>query len=317
MKQRLERLKKKWKRTKSKLQVYWKEPGKMLARFQSRRLRNSAWGRRLSDEEFLKRMFRLYMGKELDLDNPRTYNEKLQWLKLHDRNPEYVRLVDKVEFKKYISEKYGEEYVVPVIGVWDNVDDIDFDALPNKFVLKCTHDSGSFVVCTDKSKLDWVAVKKRMKKFLKREYFWVHREWPYKGLKPRIIAEQFLEAPNDIGVRNCKFFCFNGEPKFLLLGTHGTWDVDFYDMDFNHLPIQYEGPNSKRVLPKPVNFDKMVEMSKELSKGIPHVRVDFMETEGRFYLGELTFFTTSGFGKFNPEEWDLKIGEYLILPEQK
>ena len=316
MKQTLERMKKKWKKTKGKLKEYTKEPRKLMGYFQSRRLRYSNWGKQLSDEDFLKKLYRIYMGKELDLENPKTYSEKLQWLKLHDRKPEYAHLVDKVEFKEYISGKYGEEYVVPIIGVWDDIDDVDFDALPDRFVMKCTHDSGSFVICSDKSKLDWSAVKKRMKKFLDRDYYWVHREFPYKGLKPRVIIEQNLaEKPGQV-IRNVKFFCFNGEPKCFLLGTNGTWDVDFYDMDFNHLPFVYEGPNSKEELPKPVNFDKMVEMSKELSQGMPHVRVDFMETEGRFYVGELTFFTASGFGKFTPEEWDLKIGEFLELPNK-
>ncbi len=323
---KVERFCRKWIRAKNKMKakvnLYLSNPTRLMHRFKYRMLCNSAWGRSLPDDVFLKKLYRLHFGKELDLENPKTFNEKLQWLKLHDHNPEYPQIVDKVGFKEYVTEKFGAEYVVPVIGIWDDVDDIDFDALPDKFVMKCTHDSGSFLICTDKNNIDWLYWKKRMKKLLKRNYFWLNREWPYKELKPRIIIEPNLAEKPGQSIRNVKFFCFDGEPEFLLIGTNSSagddssWDVDFFDMDFNHLPFQFEGTNAKELPHKPENWDKMIEMSRELSKGIPHVRVDFLETEGRIYLGELTFYTATGMGKFTPEEWDLKLGEFIKLPNK-
>lgn len=274
-----------------------------------------------SDEKYLKRKYKAYIGKELDLENPQTFNEKLQWLKLYDRKPIYTTMVDKYAVKQYVAEQIGEEYIIPTLGVWDRFDDIDFDALPDQFVLKCTHDSGGLVICRDKSKLDKVAAKAKIEKFLKREYFWRQREWPYKNVKPRIIAEQYMEDSKTAELRDYKFFCFNGAVKALFVATERQKageevKFDFFDPDFNRLPFRQGHPNAKTTPEKPVRLEEMKRLAEALSKGIPHVRVDFYEVDGRVYFGELTFSHFAGLVAFEPEEWDYTFGSWIQLPEK-
>lgn len=274
----------------------------------------------LPDRLFLKALFRLRMGYKLNLDNPQTFNEKLQWLKLHNRKPEYTQMVDKVGAKEYVANIIGEEHIIPTLGVWDRVEDIDWDSLPNQFVLKCTHDSGGIVICSDKSKLDISAAKAKLKKGLKRKYYPQNREWPYKNVKPRIIGEQYMVDESGYELKDYKWFCFNGEPKALFIATDRGVEgeetkFDFFDAEFNHLPFTNGHPNANREIAKPKSFEKMKELAAKLSAGQPHLRVDFYDIDGKIYFGELTFYHWSGTMPFEPEEWDYTFGSWIKLPK--
>ena len=274
----------------------------------------------MPDKLYLKVYYLGCMGKWLDLKNPKTYNEKLQWLKLYDRKPEYTNMVDKYEAKKYVSEKIGQEYIIPSFGVWESFDEIDFDALPDQFVLKCTHDCGGMVICKDKSKLDLSAAREKIERCLKRKYYFHGREWAYKNIKPRILAEKFMEDTKTQELRDYKFFCFDGEVKALFIATDRQAEgketkFDFFDADYNHLPLRNGHPNAEILPEKPVCFEQMKNLASKLSKGIPHLRVDFYEVDGKIYFGELTFSHWSGMVPFEPEEWDRTFGEWIVLPE--
>lgn len=276
----------------------------------------------MSDEKFIKRMYKASMGEEVNLDSPVTYNEKLQWLKLHNRNPLYTTLVDKYEVKKYIAEKIGEEYIIPTLGIWDSFDEIDFDKLPNQFVLKCTHDSGGLVICKDKAKLNLEKTKKIINKSLKKNYYYHLREWPYKDVKPRIIAEQYMEDPAYGELRDYKFFAFNGSVKALFIATDRQTKgeetkFDFFDREYNHLPFTNGHPNAKNLPQKPKCFEEMILLAEKLSVDIPQVRVDFYEVDGKIYFGEMTFFHFSGLMPFEPKEWDEAFGNWIVLPIRK
>ncbi len=283
---------------------------------------NSEHSKKLNDEKYTKLKYRAYMKKKLNLENPVTYNEKIQWLKLYDHNPLYTTLVDKYEVKNYVANLIGEEYIIPTLGVWDSFDDIDFNSLPEQFVLKCTHDSGGLTICTDKEKLDRELSKQKMEKYLKRNYYLQSREWPYKNVKPRIIAEKYMEDETSNELRDYKFFCFDGKAKMMFIATERQnkdteTRFDFFDTDFNHIDMKNGHPNADKPITKPVNFEKMIELAEILSKGIPHVRVDFYEVNGKVYFGEMTFHHWSGFVPFEPEEWDATIGSWIKLPKEK
>lgn len=275
----------------------------------------------ISDEHFLKLKYFNSFHKKLNLKNPQTFNEKLQWLKLYDRNSEYTKMVDKYEVKKYVSNIIGEEYIIPTIGIYNSFDEIDFKKLPNKFVIKCTHDSGGLVVCKDKNKLDKNNAKKKIEKSLKTNYYYCGREWPYKNVKPRIIIEKYMCTKEQKELIDYKFFCFNGNPKIILVCSERfssnnmceTW----FDDKWNFLDIIESSHRVDKTIKKPINLSKMMEFSKKLSKDIPFVRVDFYEINGKTYFGELTFFPASGFERFEPKEWDYKLGEMLKLPDKK
>ena len=276
----------------------------------------------IPDELFLKMKFRAMMGYWPDLKNPKTFNEKIQWLKLHDRKPEYTTMVDKYAAKEYVANIIGEEYIIPTLGVWERVEDIDFDTLPNQFVLKCTHDSGGLVICKDKTTLDIKATKKTLKRFLHRRYFYQNREWPYKNVPHRIIAEQYMEDNQTHELRDYKFFCFNGEMKALFIAsdrqTKGEdTKFDFFDTNYKHLDIKNGHPNAKEPPAKPESFEKMKKMAEKLSEHIPHLRVDFYEVNGKAYFGELTFSHWSGMVPFEPEKWDFEFGQWITLPNAK
>lgn len=276
-------------------------------------------GRCIPDKMYLDIRFRKVFGRSVNWKNPVTYSEKLQWLKVYDRKPIYTEMVDKYEVKKLVGQKIGEEHIIPTIGVWDRVEDIDFDSLPDQFVLKCTHDSGGLVICPEKSKLDIDSAKKKLKQCLKQNFFWSGREWPYKNVKPRIIAEKYMVDESGYELKDYKFFCFDGEPKALFIASDRQVDgeetkFDFFDMDFNRLPFKNGHPNSERVVNCPSSFEKMKELAAILSRGIPQLRVDFYDINGQIYFGELTFFHHSGLETFEPEEWDYKFGEWISLP---
>lgn len=271
------------------------------------------------DKKYLKILYKHCLKKECNLDNPTTYNEKLQWLKLYDRNDYYTKLVDKYEVKNIVSEKIGEEYLIKNLGVWDRFEEIDFDKLPDKFVLKCTHDSGGIVICTDKSKFDLKKAQRKINHCLHRNYFLNHREWPYKNIKPRIIAEEYYVDESGKELKDYKFFCFNGKAKILFVATDRPFDTkfDFFDMDFQHLPIINGHPNSSVQIKKPKNFDKMIEIVEKLSAGIPHVRVDLYNVNGKIKFGEMTFYHWSGLVPFEPDKWDYKLGKMIELPKKR
>ena len=273
---------------------------------------------KMDDEKFLKKMYRIRMNKNLDLENPKTYNEKLQWLKLYDRKDIYTKMVDKYESKKIVSQIIGEEYIIPTLGVWDKFDEIEFEKLPKKFVLKCTHDSGGLVICEDKDKLNYKQARKKIEKSLKRNYYLASREWPYKNVKPRIIAEKYMVDESGYELKDYKFFCFNGNPRLMFIASDrqggSETKFDFYDMDFNLLPFTNGHPNSGKKLDKPDNLDDMKKIAAKLSKDIPQVRVDLYSINGKIYFGEMTFFHWGGMIPFEPEEWDLKIGQLIDLP---
>lgn len=273
----------------------------------------------LPDRFFLKVLFRLKMGYKLDLDNPQTFSEKLQWLKLYNRKPEYTTMVDKAAVKEYVAKIIGEEYIIPTLGVWDRFEDIDFDSLPNQFVLKTTHGGGNtgVVICKDKSSFDMASAKAKLNKSLRSCIYRRYKEWPYKNVKHRIIAEEYITDSTG-ELNDYKFFCFNGEPKVMFIASERLTGVkfDYFDMNFNHLPFEQGGPSSKKQHTRPKNMDKMVDISTKLSTDIPHVRVDLYDVDGKVYFGELTFFDSSGYAKFEPEEWDYKFGEWIELPKK-
>lgn len=273
----------------------------------------------MPDKPYLQIFYYAEFGKFIDFKNPKTFNEKLNWLKLYYRRPDLITLVDKYEVKKYIADKIGEQYVIPTLGEWDKFEDINFNELPNQFVLKCTHDSGGLVVCKDKSKLNLKEVKAKIEKSLTNNYYLWTREWPYKGVKPRIIAEKYMEDQETGELRDYKFFCFNGEPKLMFVASERglkNTKFDFYDMQFHHMNIVQHYPNSEYSIEKPEHFEKMVMLAEKLSAGFPHVRVDFYEANGQVYFGEMTFYHFGAIVPFETEEWDKKIGDWLVLPDK-
>ena len=224
--------------------------------------------------------------------------------------------------KKYVADIIGEEYIIPTLNVWNSFDEIDFDTLPDQFVLKCTHDSGGLVICNDKTNFDKEAAKKKIEASMKAKYYYHGREWSYKNVKPRIIAEEYMEDATTKDLRDYKFFAFNGDVKMLFIATErqekdSETKFDFFDENFEHLPVTNGHPNSEPPYFKPENFDKMKELAEILSKDIPHVRVDFYNVNGKIYFGELTFYHWSGLIPFSPEEWDYKFGEWITLPDKK
>lgn len=277
-----------------------------------------------SDETFLKIDFFLRMGKRLNLKDPQTFSEKLQWIKLFNQKKEYSVLVDKYEVRKFVAERIGEQHLIPLLGVYNNVDDIDFNSLPDKFVLKPTHDSGSIIICKDKTKLNIQRAKSKLDKCLKRNYFLLGREYPYKNAKRRIIAEQFMEDENCSDLKDYKFFCFNGKPCILFyaadrFNSEGLPPkFDYYDMNFNLLDIRRSGhENSPQKLEHFPEFDQMKKFAEVLAQGIPFIRADFYLIKSHIYFGELTFFPAGGIVPFEPKKWDYKLGEMLRLPEEK
>lgn len=276
-----------------------------------------------SDKTYLKIMHRLELHKKLDLDNPQTYNEKLQWLKLYYHRPDFVTMADKEAVKAYVASKIGSEYVVPLLGKWNRVKDIDWDMLPNQFVLKTNHDGGNngIVICKDKSSFNKRKAKKRLKWSLRRNTFLLGREWPYKDIPRKVFAEQYMENFGSKDLLDYKFLCFDGKVKLLFVASErqGKTGVkfDFFDEDFNHLNLFQSHPNAKKTPEKPKNFQLMKEIAEKLSAGIPHVRVDLYEVNGKVYFGEYTFFSLGGWAGFHPQKYDYLLGSYIQLPTEK
>lgn len=274
----------------------------------------------LSDRLYLKLLFPLKVGYKLNLKNPQTYNEKLQWLKLNYRDNRLPAMVDKYEYKQHVAEAIGSDYVVKNFGVWENFDDIDFEILPTRFVLKTTHDQGGVILCSDKAHFDLDKARKKINRHLKRNIFYLYREWPYKKVKPRVIAEEFLE--DEWGdLLDYKFYCFDGEPKIMYIAAgrkSGETCFNFYDMNFNFLDIKRPGYNQCGIeVKKPENFDLMISLAKQLSIAQPHVRIDFYSIKGKIYVGEYTLFQGGGMMPFVPEKWDYTLGSWLDLDKVK
>lgn len=275
-----------------------------------------------SDEKYLRLKYRAKTGKKLVLDDPKTFNEKLQWLKLHDRRPEYTVMVDKYRVRDYISQKIGQQYLIPLLGVWDSPDEIDFAALPDRFAMKCNHNSGlGMCICTDKSSLDTDRVKAELRKGLDQDYHLTGREWPYKDVPRKIVAEQFLESDAG-GLTDYKIHCFGGVPRFVLVCrdrfTENGLVEDFYTPAWERMAVKRPKiPNGSTPLPKPEKLDEMLALAEKLSKDIPFLRVDLYVVEGKIYFSELTFFPASGFEGFDPPQWDRTFGQWLELPAKQ
>ena len=275
----------------------------------------------IPDRIYLKWMYRLEMKKRLNFDNPETFSEKLQWLKLYDRKPEYTDLVDKAKAKQIVGEKIGFEHIIPTIGEWERVEDIDWDRLPNQFVLKTTHGGGGcgVVICNDISKFDKKPAKKKLNASLKSNIYKSCREWPYKNISKKIIAEKYISSSTHSELKDYKFFCFNGEPKFLKVdfGRFSEHHANYYDLEWNLLSYGETGlePDPHHVEKMPVNFDKMIEIASILSEGLPFVRIDLYNVNGKIYFGEITFYPASGLLPWTDSKTDLEIGKYLQLPK--
>lgn len=275
----------------------------------------------MDDKKFIEKMFKATMDYPLNLENPKSFNEKLQWLKLYDRNPLYTKLVDKYKVREYISEKIGEDYLIPLLGVWDDPEDIDFDSLPNKFVLKCNHNSGlGMCICTDKSKIDIKKVKNELKSGLAQNYYLNGREWPYKNVSRKIICEKYMTDETGKNLRDYKFYCFDGKPKIVGIYQDRNSDKettgDFFDMNFEWVDLRFGMPNALNKPQKPQKFQEMIKIAEILSEGMPEVRVDLYISNNKIYFGELTFFDGGGFDKIEPLEWDYKLGSWIKLPKK-
>lgn len=276
----------------------------------------------IPDKMFLQIYYFARFKKFINFKNPKTYNEKINWLKLNDRKKIYTSLVDKYDVKKKVAKVIGNEYIIPTLGVWNSFDEIDFDKLPDKFVLKCTHDSEGVYIVKDKNKLNVKEARQKINEAMKYNFYYIGREWPYKNIKPRIIAEKYMEDHVDGELRDYKFFCFDGKAKLMFIATDrniGETKFDYYDLDFNHLDIVQHYPNSDKEIRKPKNFDKMIQLSEKITQyfKLKHARIDFYEVDGELYFGEITFYHFSGLQPFKPKEWDEKIGNLLVLDKKQ
>lgn len=272
---------------------------------------------RMNDTNKIRLEYKSVFGYYPDLNSPKTFNEKLQWLKLNNRKKIYTTMVDKYEAKEYVANIIGEEYIIPTLGIYNSFNEINFDELPNQFVIKCTHDSGGIIICNDKSRLDIALARKKIDFFLKRKYYYIHREWPYKNVKPRIIIEKYMVDDKTKELRDYKFFCFNGKVKYFKIdfNRNTKHQANYYDENGN---LQYFGeevcpPDFDKEIDLPNNLYKMIELAERISDGHPFLRVDFYEVKNKIFFGEITFYPAAGFGKFVPEYIDDKMGDLIDL----
>lgn len=271
----------------------------------------------LPDSIYLRIVYWIRMKQRLNLKNPQTFNEKLQWLKIHDPNRmKYVVMVDKVKARNYIADKIGAEYLIPLLGVYQKVDEINTDDLPDKFVVKCTHDSGSVIICQDRKEFD-ESKKKKLQKALKRKYYYANREYALKYAEPKIVIEQYMSNGNE-GLYDYKFYCFNGKPKYLYvsggLSDHTTAKISFYNIDLSDAPFQRSDYAHFDKIPYvPEKYNEMLDIARKLSENIPFVRVDLYEVNGSIYFSELTFYPCNGMMPFEPKEWDEILGREIDI----
>ena len=273
----------------------------------------------LSDIQFAKLQYKLVNGGDLDLEVPKTFNEKIHWIKIYDRNPLYHILVDKLEVRKWVADRIGEDYLISIVGgPWKNCDEIEYDKLPNEFVLKCTHDSGGIVICRDFKTFDRKYAEKFLSNRLKRDYYFHGREWAYKGIVPRIYAEKFMVDESGTELKDYKVFCFDGVPKVIQVdfGRYTKHERNLYTTDWEYIPAQIKYPtNPSHMIDKPTCLDELLSVSSRLSKGLPQARVDLYVIYDKVYFGEITLYHGSGCEKFKPEEFGLKMGEFIKLPQ--
>lgn len=263
---------------------------------------------------YLKLLYRIKTGRKLHLKNPKTYSEKINWLKVYDRNPLYTKLVDKYEVREFVEKKIGKQYLIPLLGVWDKFEEIDFTTLPEKFVLKCTHDFGSVAIVEDKSNMNQEEVREIINNELKYNFYYRGREWAYKNVKPRVIAEAFM-SDGKARLTDYKFFCFGGKVKFMFIATGRGSDLrfDFFSRDYQHLDVTNGVPNADVVPEKPKLYDEMIEIAEKLSEGINNVRVDLYEIGNEIYFSEMTFYHNGGMVAFDPYEVDVQLGQSFIM----
>lgn len=275
-------------------------------------------GKKINDKKYLQLLYKIRFDKKIDFDNPKTFNEKLNWLKLYDRNDKYTMLADKYLVKEYVEKTIGKEYVIKNYKIWENVEDINLDELPCKFVMKCNHDSGGLIICKNKENINLEDVKDKLKRSLENNYFYYKREWPYKNIKPLILVEEFIEDKEMEDLRDYKFMCFNGVPKFVYITVKNDniWE-NYYDMEFNPVEINHGFPRYKEEFKKPENFDEMVKIAKQLSKDIPFVRIDLHNTDGKIYFGEFTFYDWGGLRPYSDEKYDKLLGDLLKIEGRK
>jgi hypothetical protein len=288
-----------------------RQPGKLLLPLGKR-----GYLRWLPDPLYLRIVYRGETGQTLRLGHPRTYTEKLQWLKLHDRNPAYRTLVDKYAVREWVAARIGSQYLVDLLGYYDSVEDIDLSRLPDQFVLKTTHGSTWNILCFDKSTMDWDAARRKLHDWMERSVYNLGREWPYKGLRPRIICEKLLTDQNGKVPDDYKFFCFGGQPRVVLVHKDrwGDHREVFYDAGWNRLEVKADSGNlSLAQNEKPERYDEMIRVAATLSAGLRHVRVDLYNMEGRIYFGEMTFFPGSGFVRIEPDESNELWGSWIRL----
>ncbi len=275
--------------------------------------------KKMDDRRYIEIRYKAIFKKNINLEPPVTFNEKMQWLKLYNKNPLHSAMADKYLVKNYVAEKIGDQYVAKLLGVWDRVDDIDFTELPDQFVLKTTHDCGGVVVCKNKAALNLKKTKRFLRRHMKREYFYHCREWPYKNIKPRIIAEEFLEdAANEV-LPVYKILCFNGKPKIIQTIQNDkkpNETIDYFDTAWNVLDLRQNYPNSKTPLDRPKKLDEILEIAEKLAEGTSFIRIDLYSVNGEIYFSEFTFFSDAGFAPFHPEKWDKTLGDWINLPEK-
>lgn len=269
---------------------------------------------------YLSYLYKKITGEKLNLKAPASFNEKLQWLKLYDKNPSYTSLVDKYAVREYVKEKIGDKYLIPLLGgPWYSADEIDFEALPDQFVLKCTHDSGSVIICEDKSKFDISAAKKKLNRCLKIKFFYLAREWPYKNVPPAIIAEKYMTDETGYELKDYKVFTFNGIPKLIQVDydRFQNHKRNLYNTEWEYLPAQIQYPTDSSIkIERPKRLEEMLKAAEKLSNGLVHVRIDFYSIEDRLYFGEMTFYHGGGFEIFTPKKFEYEMGNWITLPSK-
>lgn len=272
--------------------------------------------RQLPDKLYIELMYQVKLGEKCDLKNPKSFDEKLNYLKLNDRKDEYSKMADKYEVRDYIAGTIGDKYLIPLLGVWENPEDIDINALPKEFVLKCTHDSASVVICKDKDNFDFEKAKQKLGASLKENYFYHSREWPYKNIKPRIIAEKYMVDESGSELKDYKIYCFDGKPHMIQVdfGRFVKHERNLYDTEWNYIDKTIEYPrNPNHQIARPKSLEKMLELAGVLSKGIPSVRIDFYDINGELYFGEITFYQEGGFAQFDSPEFAYELGELIRI----
>ena len=272
--------------------------------------------RYVPDERYLKRKYKKMTGKDLNLQNPQTFTEKIQWLKLNWRPDILTRCSDKYEVRKFVEERVGPEILKELYGVYDRAEDIDIKQLPDAFVLKVNHGCGQNIFCKNKSNFDWKRSAGLLKEYLKLNRYYPHREWGYKNIIPRIICEEHL-TKNGETMHEYQFYCYDGIPRLVQILNLKAKQQNLFDLDLNPLEVKYRFSSLPLPFAKPLHFAKMIGYASELSKGFPFARVDLPCVNDRVFFGEITFYPTGGLFPINPESFDLVLGSYLKLPSKK